>query len=147
MWFSGIVAQMLQIEMMIAYLTGKSPSIFTSFNLFPFVDSSTYPFSMVCSINFVTSPDILSILRQSIIQLYRIILYAILSSSNTIARSSVSFCSHWGWSLYCRLSLTQVPFQHPFFSPGNSTANSRLVNSRPVLCRSSLPSLIFLLFW
>ena len=68
-WLSGIIT--------ITNSNGDSASswktplwIFTSVKLFPPAVSSTPQFSIVFTIHFMTSPDILYILRQSIIQLY-----------------------------------------------------------------------------
>ena len=52
--------------------------IFTSFKLFPPAVSSTLHFSMIFSINFMTSPDISYILTESIFQFCRTLSYAFL---------------------------------------------------------------------
>ena len=77
MWLSGIIA--------FTNSNGDNASsrkiplwIFTSVKLFPPTVSSILQFCMVFSINFITSPDILSNLRQSIIQLCGTISYAFL---------------------------------------------------------------------
>ena len=75
MRFNGIIA--------ITNSNGDSASpwnmplwIFTSVKLFPPAVISTLQFSMVFSINFMTSPDILYILKQSVFQLCGTISYA-----------------------------------------------------------------------
>ena len=69
--------------------------IFTSANLFHPVVNSTLQFFMVSLLNFITSPDILCIVKQSMILLCRAILYAFLLSIHAIAIFFLWFCSHW----------------------------------------------------
>ena len=85
MWFSGIIAIMNS--------KGDSASpwkmplwIFVSAMLLPPAVSSTLHVFMVCSMKFMTSCDILCILRQCNIQLCGSISYAFLQSIQAIAR-------------------------------------------------------------
>ena len=84
-WFSGIIT--------ITNSNGDNESvtkiplkIFTSAKLFPPAVCSTLQFSMIFSINFMTSSDILYILRQSTTHLYETISYAFFLSTHVIAR-------------------------------------------------------------
>ena len=91
MWLSGINT--------ITKSNGDSASpwkmplwIFIFAKLFPPVVSSALQFF----INFMTLSDILWILRQSIIQNWVTILYAVFSQSTLLLLFSVSFCCPWG---------------------------------------------------
>ena len=67
---------------------------------------------MVCSINFMTSPNILYILRLSIIHVCGTISYVFLLSITL----SLKMC----WSLIRISPVSLVPFHTPFYSSGNS---------------------------
>ena len=80
--------------------------IFPSTNLFPHAVGFTRQFSMEYSINFMTSPDILYILRQSIIQLCRTLscFFAVNSWHSYIFPSRFTFLDQ------CIADLRQHPF-------------------------------------
>ena len=94
--------------------------IFVSVKLHPPAVNSTFQVFIVSLIKFMTSCDILYILRQFIIQLCGTMSYAFLSSIQAIARFFrlvlLSFrmcCSNYAVPL--------VPLQHPFYSSVNKT--------------------------
>ena len=109
MWLIGIIA--------VISIKGDSESplkiplrIFTSVKLFLAAVNSTFQFSMVFSINSTTSPDILYILKQSIIQLCEAKSYAFLLSIRF-------FClALFSWSTYSSSPVPQVQLEHPFCS-------------------------------
>ena len=83
--------------------------IFTSAKLFPPAVNSTRQVFLVFSIKFMTSSDILYILRQFIIQLCGITSYAFLLSIQAITSFfSVSSCSCWGCDDQCRVAFLSL---------------------------------------
>ena len=96
MWLSGIIA--------ITNSNGDSASpwkiplwIFTTAKLFSPVVNYTLQISIVISINLMTLPDILYILRQSITQFSGTIWYAFLWLIHATPTFSVSFYCRWGY--------------------------------------------------
>ena len=123
MWLSGIIA--------IRNSNDNSASpwniphwTFTSAKLFPLVVNSTLQASMFFSKNFMTSSDILFILRHCITHLegQGCMPKASLLLTHSIARFfhldllSLRMC----WSIYCKSSVTLVPLRHNLCSSGNS---------------------------
>ena len=113
MWLSGIIA------IINSYSDTASNWnilfwIFTSVNLFPPVVNSTLQVFMVFSIKFMTSSDILYILRQFIIQLCGTISYAFCCQFRPKIDFFVSSCSCWGcanqsWVVFPCLWILSVP--------------------------------------
>ena len=88
---------------------------------FPPSVSSTLQFSIVFSINFMTSSDILYILQRSIIQLCGTISYTFLVYSRRGEIFPFRFAVFWMfWSMYNSCPAPLVPSRHPFCSLGNS---------------------------
>ena len=126
MWFSGIMATM-NCKSDCASPWKIRLWIFISAKLLPPAVSSTLQVFMVCSMKFMTSCDILYILRQCIIQLCRTISYAFLWSIQATAKffRLVLLSFRMCWSMLCNSAVPLDPLQYTFFSSGN---NPRLVS-------------------
>ena len=105
-WLSSIIA--------ITNNSGDSKSpwkirlwIFFSVKLFPPAVNSTVPVLVVFTIKFMTSSDVLDILRQFIIQRHGTIYYAFLKSVQAIA-FSVPSCPRWGCVDQCSVPLLSL---------------------------------------
>ena len=125
-WFNDIIA-FTNSNSDSAFPQKISPWLFNSVKLFPPAVNSTIQFSMIFSMNFMTSSNMLYILRQSIIHLCGTISCIFLSSINAIATFSplVLLSLRMSWSIYSNSPVPLVPLWHPFYFSGNSP---RLIN-------------------
>ena len=129
MWLSGIIA--------ITNSNGATTSpwniylwIFTWANVLPPAVNFTLLFFMISSMNFMTSCDILYILRQSIIQFCRTISYAFLLSIHGLSTFCVSFYSPWICVDQCIANLQFLLFPCGIFSILWGTVRDSLANSK-----------------
>ena len=111
--FDGVCFQYYQVYVVF---------LFSKHSDFSWFGSSTHQFSVVFSINLITSSDIWYILRQSIIQLCGIISYTFSLSIYAIATffHLVLFSLRMCWSICSGSSVPLVPLQYPFYYSKNS---------------------------
>ena len=130
--------------------TSKIPLwIFASANLLPPAVSSTLQVFIVLSMKFMTSSDILYILRLFIIQLCGTISYAFLKSIQAIVRffHLLLLSSRMCWSMYSNSAVPQDPLQHPFYSSGNNLRLDREWKISPLICAVNIFHIIAGKLW